>query len=147
MSARVKTFFEFVCLSFLFSSFSFLFSSTLLRSLARVVLLVLLISAFTTTARFVIFRSASVRPRHLIDQNVDHDYFFKLPLQGVGCPFTVAVCYFPPCLVPSCPTYEPNSKEGEYSHPFRHIQYNRIAIRRPIATFAMLLCRRIARCR
>ena len=34
----------------------------------------------------------------------------------------------------------------EYSQPFRHIQYNLIAIRRPIATLAMLLCRRIARC-
>jgi len=36
--------------------------------------------------------------------------------------------------------------DGEYSHPFRHIQYNRTASRRPIATLAMLLCRRIARC-
>jgi len=32
-----------------------------------------------------------------------------------------------------------------YAHPFRHIQYNRSANRRPIATLAMLLCRRIAR--
>src|SRR5437667_8885494 len=52
-----------------------------------------------------------------------------------------------PCLVSGFPTYEPNSNEGEYSHPFRHIQYKRIAILRPIATLAMLLCRRIARCR
>jgi hypothetical protein len=29
---------------------------------------------------FVIFRSDSVRPKHLTDQNFDHDYFFKLPL-------------------------------------------------------------------
>ena len=29
--------------------------------------------------------------------------------------------------------------------PFRHIQYNRTASLRPIATLAMLLCRRIAR--
>jgi hypothetical protein len=28
--------------------------------------------------------------------------------------------------------------------PFRHIQYKRTAMRRPIATLAMLLCRRIA---
>ena len=41
--------------------------------------------------------------------------------------------------------YEPNSNDGEYSQPFRHIQYNRIASLRPIATLAMLLCRRIAR--
>jgi len=94
---------------------------------------------------FVIFRSASVRPRHLFDQNFDHDYFFKLPLQGAGCPITGAVFYFPPCLIPSCPAYEPNSNDCEYSQPFRHIQYNRIASLRPSATLAMLLCRRIAR--
>jgi hypothetical protein len=91
---------------------------------------------------------ASVQARLLrpdIDQNFDHDYFFKLPLQGAGCPFTSAVCYSPPCRFSSCPAYEPNSNEGEYSHPFRHIQYKRIAILRPIATLAMLLCRRIAR--
>jgi hypothetical protein len=29
---------------------------------------------------FVIWRSDSVRPKHLTDQNFDHDYFFKLPL-------------------------------------------------------------------
>src|SRR6266852_5082124 len=29
---------------------------------------------------FVICRSASVRPKHLCDQNFDHDYFFELPL-------------------------------------------------------------------
>jgi hypothetical protein len=52
---------------------------------------------------------------------------------------------FTPCPVPSCPAYEPNSNDGEYSHPFRHIQYNRTASLRPIATLAMLLCRRIAR--
>jgi hypothetical protein len=36
------------------------------------------------------------------------------------------------------PAYEPNSNDGEYSQPFRHIQYNRTASRRPIATLAML---------
>jgi len=36
----------------------------------------------------VIFRSASVRLKHLFDQNLDHDYFFKLPFQGAGCPIT-----------------------------------------------------------
>ena len=35
---------------------------------------------------FVIFRSASVRPNHLFDQNIDHDYFFKLPFRGARCP-------------------------------------------------------------
>jgi len=29
---------------------------------------------------FVIYRSASVRPKHLFDQNFDHDYYFNLPL-------------------------------------------------------------------
>ena len=94
---------------------------------------------------FVIFRSASVRPRHLFDQNFDHDYFFKLPFQGAGCPIMCTVFYFPPCLVASCPAYEPNSNDCEYSQPFRQIQYKRTASLRPIATLAMLLCRRIAR--
>ena len=35
---------------------------------------------------FVIFRSASVRLRHLFDQYFDHDYFFKLPFAGSGMP-------------------------------------------------------------
>ena len=93
----------------------------------------------------VIFRSVSVRPRHLFDLYFDHDYFFKLPLQGAGCPIMWTAFYFTPCPVPSCPAYEPNSNDCEYSQPFRHIQYNRTASLRPIATLAMLLCRRIAR--
>ena len=28
--------------------------------------------------------------------------------------------YFTPCPIPSCPAYEPNSKDCEYSQPFRH---------------------------
>src|ERR1700676_3311300 len=52
------------------------FLSRLLRSLRRVGLpCSLLTSASTTTARFVIFRSASVRPKHLFDPYFDHDYF------------------------------------------------------------------------
>src|SRR6202034_615986 len=65
--------------------------------------------------------------------------------EGAGYPFNLTALYFTPLPVPSCPAYEPNSKDCEYSHPFRHIQYNRIASLRPIATLAMLLCRRIAR--
>ena len=38
-------------------------------------------------------------------------------------PIKCTVFYFTPCPVPSCPTYEPNSNDGEYSQPFRHIQY------------------------
>jgi len=138
MPARVKNFLY-------FSVISFLFSGTQLHSLRRVVLLVPINSAPTTTARFVISRSVSVRPNHLFDQNVDHDYFFKLPFQGAGCPIKFTTLYFTPWEVSGFPAYEPNSNDGEYSHPFRHIQYNRVAIRRPIATLAMLLCRRIAR--
>jgi len=51
-----------------------LFLSALLHSLLRLVLLVFLDSASTTTARFVISRSASVRPKHLFDLYFDHDY-------------------------------------------------------------------------
>jgi hypothetical protein len=68
------------------------------------------------------------------------------PFQGAGCPIMWTAFYFTPCPVPSCPAYEPHLTDCEYSQPFRHIQYNSIAIRRPIATLAMLLCRRIARC-
>ena len=93
----------------------------------------------------VIFESGSVRLKHLFDPNFDHDYFFKLPLQGAGCPIKCTALYFTPCPVPSCPAYEPNSNDDEYSQPFRHIQYKRTANRRPIAILAMLLCRRIAR--
>jgi hypothetical protein len=44
---------------------------------------------------FVISRSASVRPIHLFDLYFDHDYFFKLPLQGAGCPITKAGVLLP----------------------------------------------------
>jgi hypothetical protein len=121
------------------------FLSALLRPLRRVVLFVFFALCIDDHGSFVIDRSASVRPRHLFDQNFDHDYFFKLPSQGVGCPFICSGVYFTPCPVPSCPTYEPNSNDGEYAQPFRHIQYKRTPSFRPIATLAMLLCRRIAK--
>ena len=79
----------------------------------------------------VIFRSVSVRPRHLFDLYFDYDYFFKLPLQGAGCPIMWTAFYFTPCPVPSCPAYEPNSNDCEYSQPFRHIQYKRTPSLRP----------------
>jgi hypothetical protein len=41
--------------------------------------------------------------------------------------------YFTP-PVPSCPAYEPNSIDGEYAQPFRHIQYRRTPNLCPIAT-------------
>src|SRR5215469_1001646 len=74
---------------------------------------------------FVISQSVSVRPKHLFDQNFDHDYFFKLPLSGSGMPIQVHSVLLTPCPVPSSPVYEPNSNDDEYSHPFRHIQYKR----------------------
>src|SRR5882724_7499417 len=67
-------------------------------------------------------------------------------LEGAGCPIKCTAFYFTPCPVPSCPAYGPNSNDCEYPQPFRHIQYNRTASLRPIATLAILLCRRIARC-
>jgi hypothetical protein len=57
------------------------------------------------------------------------------------------VFYFTPCPVPSCPAYEPNSSDCEYSQPFRHIQYNRTASFLAMATLAILFSRRIIRCR
>ena len=41
---------------------------------------------FDDHGSLVIFRSASVRPKHLFDLNFDHDYSFKLPLAGSGMP-------------------------------------------------------------
>jgi len=66
--------------------FNTLLSSYLKEVFSFVLFRFLFSPASTTTARFAIFRSASVRPKHLFDQNFDHDYFFKLPFQGAGCP-------------------------------------------------------------
>jgi hypothetical protein len=125
---------------------SFLFSGTQLLSLLRVVFVVFFALCIDDHGSLVIFRSASARPRHLSDQNFDHDCFFKLPWQGAGRPITWTVFYSTPCLVPSCFAYEPNSKDGESSQPLRHTQCKRTAMRCPNATLAMLLCRRIATC-
>jgi len=54
---------------------------------------------FDDHGSFVIFRSVSVRLRHLFDPYFDHDYFFKLPFQGAGCPIKGTVFYFTPCPV------------------------------------------------
>ncbi len=88
---------------------------------------------------FSIFRSASVRPEHLFDPYFDHDYSFKRPFRRAGCSIKCTAFYFAPCPVPSCPAYESSSNDCEYAHPFRHIQYKRIASRRPIASLALLL--------
>jgi hypothetical protein len=80
------------------------FLSAPIRSLRRVVFVVLFPPlCINDHGSFVIFRSASVRPRHLFDQNFDHNYFCKLPLQGAGCPIMCTALYFTPCPVPSCP--------------------------------------------
>jgi hypothetical protein len=73
---------------------------------------------------FVICRAVSVRPNHLSDQNFDHDYYFKLPLQGAGCPIKLTTSYFTPWTIPSFPAFEPNSTNCEYRQWFRHIQYS-----------------------
>ena len=139
----VKFFFEFFLLLFYFLLFfghttPFTPKSGLIRSVKL---------HFDDHGSFVIFRAVSVRPIHLFDLYLDHDYLFKLPLQGAGCPFTWSVFYCTPLPVPSFPACEPNSRDGEYSRPFRHNQYKRAPILRPIATLAMFRCRRMARCR
>jgi serine/threonine-protein kinase HipA len=45
----------------------------------------------------------------------------------------------------SCFAYDPNFKDCDHPHPFRHNQHSRIASRRPMAASAMLLCRSITR--
>ncbi len=62
------------------------FLSALLRSLRRVSCFVFVGLCIDDHGSLVIDRSASVRPKHLSDQNFDHDYFFELPSQGAGCP-------------------------------------------------------------
>jgi hypothetical protein len=49
------------------------FLNVLLRSLRRVVFLVLFDLRFDDHGSLVIFRSASVRPKHLFDPYFDHD--------------------------------------------------------------------------
>ena len=127
------------------SALSNCFSSTLLRALPRVVLFASLNLGIDDPGSFIIFRSASSDPDISSIRTSNHDYLCELPLQGAGCPTKWTVFYFTPCPVPSCPAYEPNSIDGEYSQPFRHIQYKRTPSRRPIATLAMLLHLRIAR--
>ena len=74
----------------------------------------------------------SVRPRHLFDQYFDDDYFFKLPLQGAGCPIMCTVFYFAPCPVPSCPAYKGQSTRVEEptllwcSNASCHLQWVRV---------------------
>ena len=64
------------------------FLRALLHSLLRVVLFVFFDLCIDDHGSFVICRATSVRPKHLSDQNLDHDYYFKLPFQGAGCPIT-----------------------------------------------------------
>jgi len=58
-------------------------------------------------------RNLTVRPKHLSDQNFDHDYYFKLPLRGAGCPIIWTTFYFTPCEITSFPAFEPNSTNCE----------------------------------
>src|SRR5439155_13233543 len=50
----------------------------------------------------------SVRPNHLFDHNLDHDYYFELPVRGVGCPIITPVIYDAPWRCTGSPTCEPN---------------------------------------
>ena len=84
------------------------FLSTLRRSLPRVVFLAFFDFYFDDHGSLVIFGSASVRPIHLFDQNFDYDHFFKLPLQGAGCPIKWTASYCTPSPIPSSPACEPN---------------------------------------
>jgi hypothetical protein len=67
MPARVKNFFVFFVLSFLFFGHTTPFTpkSGLICSVKL---------CFDDHGSFVIFRSVSVRPKHLCDPNFDHDY-------------------------------------------------------------------------
>jgi hypothetical protein len=85
MPARVKTFFVF---SSLFSFFAHTTPLTLKGGLSCSVKL-----CIDDHGSRVIFRSASVRPKHLFDPYFDHDYFFELPFQGAGCPIKSTVFY------------------------------------------------------
>jgi hypothetical protein len=87
----------------------------------------------------------SVRPNHLSDRNLDHDYFFGLPIRGAGRLIINAVLYSAPRGFPGCPACEPNLFTGASSLPLRHIQNRRTASLRAIATFAIRRSRRIAR--
>src|ERR1700687_2392585 len=62
------------------SALSSRFLSALVPSLLGVVFLFFFDLCLGDHGSLVIFRSASVRPKHLFDPYFDHDYFFKLPL-------------------------------------------------------------------
>ncbi len=95
----------------------------------------------------VILRSVSVRPKHLFDQNFDHDYYFNLPLARERDAHSFgrrsSSRHVPLSGFPAC---GPNFTHFTYSQPFRHIQYSRTASLRAMATVAMFLCRRSTRC-
>jgi hypothetical protein len=132
------------------SSPFFFFSAHLfcipLHSPLRVVLLVFFDLCIDDHGSFVICRADSVRPKHLSDQNFDHDYYFKLLFQGAGCPIKWTTLYFTPCPSTSFPAFEPNLTNCEYCQLFRHIQYRRTASFLAMATLAILFSRRIIRC-
>ncbi len=73
MPARVKKFFCIFC-----SLFSFFGHTTPFTPKSGLIGSVKL--CFSDHGSLVIFRSASVRPKHLFDPYFDHDYLFKLPL-------------------------------------------------------------------
>ena len=82
MPARVKKFFCIFC-----SLFSFFGHTTPFTPKSGLIGSVKL--CFSDHGSLVIFRSASVRPKHLFDPYFDHDYLFKLPFRGSGMPHQV----------------------------------------------------------
>ena len=71
-------------------------TSLRVSALSRLCFLFLHTSPFTPESGLVLLfdplhrrprlaRNLAVRPKHLSDQNFDHDYYFKLPLQGAAC--------------------------------------------------------------
>src|SRR5438445_8626501 len=59
----------------------------------------------------------SVRPNHLFDHNRDHDYYFELPVEGVGCPIITPVIYDAPWRCTGSPTSGPRTPEHGRSSP------------------------------
>src|ERR1700687_4011468 len=89
------------------------FLSTLLFFLKEFFSFVFFLLCIDDHGSFVIYRVTSVRPKHLCDQNFDHDYYFRLPFQGAECPIMWTTLYFTPCPVASFPACEPNSTNCE----------------------------------
>jgi hypothetical protein len=87
----------------------------------------------------IILRSVSIRPEHLSDQNFDHDYYFKLPLErewdahSLGRRSIARHARYR--AVPRSNRIRPTANTANRSAT---IQYSRTASLRAMATLAML---------